>query len=114
MMSLPFLEAMTKSVSAASGSGETPMRMVCVGNNFGYVPDLFFPTETGVDYALPGQIQVLERHRDMFTILSQLDHGQEGVGGHGGVHAFLSGILSKNSKGFGKWIAFQIFCGLGK
>ena len=100
MMSLPLLEAMPKLVGAASSSGETPMRMVCVGNNFGYVPDLFFPAETGANYALPGQIEVLERHREVFTILSQLDHGQEGVGGHGGVHAFLSGILSKNSKGF--------------
>ena len=99
MMSLPFLEAMTGKASAAE-TGETPVRMVCVGNNFGYVPDLFFPTETGTDYVLPGQLEVLERHREEFSILSQLDHGQEGVGGHGGVHAFLSGILSKNSKGF--------------
>lgn len=99
MMSLPFLEAMTGKASAAA-AGETPMRMVCVGNNFGYVPQLFFPEQTGADYVLPGQLEVLERHREEFSILSQLDHGQEGVGGHGGVHAFLSGILSKNSKGF--------------
>jgi len=32
--------------------------------------------------------------------MSQLDHGSEGVGGHGGVHAYLSGILAKNSKGY--------------
>ena len=99
IMSLPFLEAMTGKVGATA-AGETPVRMVCVGNNFGYVPNLFFPMETGTDYVLPGQIKVLERHREEFSILSQLDHGQEGVGGHGGVHAFLSGILSKNSKGF--------------
>ena len=99
MMSLPFLEAMTGKVGATVAD-ETPVRMVCVGNNFCYVPSLFFPTETGTDYVLPGQIKVLERHREEFSILSQLDHGQEGVGGHGGVHAFLSGILSKNSKGF--------------
>ena len=48
MLSLPFLEAMTGKVGATA-AGETPVRMVCVGNNFGYVPNLFFPTETGTD-----------------------------------------------------------------
>ena len=100
MMSLPFLEAMSGSAGAATSAEKTPIRMVCIGNNFGYVPHLFFPKETGSEYVLPSQIEVLERHRNEFTILSQLDHGQEAVGGHGGVHAFLSGILSKNSKGF--------------
>ncbi len=99
-MSLPFLEAMSGSAKAASANGDVPMRMVCIGNNFGYVPQLFFPEEAGSDYVLPGQLEVLEQHRKNFSILSQLDHGQEAVGGHGGVHAFLSGILSKNSKGF--------------
>ncbi len=76
------------------------MRMVCVGTNFGFVPQLFFPTEVGSEYVAPPLIQPLEPHRSKFTIFSQLDHGSEGVGGHGGVHAFLSGVLSKNAKGY--------------
>jgi hypothetical protein len=94
MIALPHLNIM-----AAGKSAQPPMRMVCVGTNFGFVPRLFFPEQTGRDYVAPELIQQLEQHRDKFTILSQLDHGAEGVGGHTGVHAFLSGIRSKNSKG---------------
>lgn len=97
LVALPHLNMM-----AAGKAAQPPMRMVCVGTNFGFVPKLFFPEETGRNYVAPELIQQLEQHRDKFTILSQLDHGTEGVGGHGGVHAFLSGILSKNAKGFGE------------
>lgn len=96
MMALPHLDIM----AAATMSAEVPMRMVCVGTNFGFVPKLFFPTETGVNYSLPELLQPLAHHRDHFSIFSQLDHGSEAVGGHGGVHAYLSGILGKNSEGY--------------
>lgn len=94
MMALPFLE------SLGAAESETPIRMLCVGNNFGYVPKLFFPEETGANYAMPELLKSMEPFRDQLTIFSQLDHGSEGVGGHGGVHAYLSGILAKNSKGY--------------
>lgn len=93
-VALPHLNIM-----AAGRSAQSPMRMVCVGTNFGFVPKLFFPERTGVDYQAPELIQQLDQHRSKFTIFSQLDHLAEGVGGHTGVHAFLSGIRSKNSKG---------------
>ncbi len=101
LMGLPFMESLTAaSGPTASASAEVPMRMFCVGNNFGFVPKLFFPTEAGRDYAMPELLEPMAGFRDDFTIFSQLDHGTEGVGGHGGVHAYLSGILSKNSKGY--------------
>lgn len=96
MMALPHLDIM----AAATSSSEVPMRMVCVGTNFGFVPKLFFPTETGSNYAIPELLKPLAHHRNNFSIFSQLDHGSEGVGGHGGVHAYLSGILTKNAKGY--------------
>ena len=95
VLALPHLEAM-----AASGSPAVPVRMVCVGINYGFVPQLFFPSKTGLDYEAPLLLKPLERHRSDFTVFSQLDHGVNGQGGHAGVHAYLSGILSKNSKGF--------------
>ncbi len=84
----------------AGSTPDSPMRMLCVGNNFGFVPQLFFPEETGTDYRMPSLLEPLADHRKDFSVFSQLDHGTEGVGGHGGVHAFLSGVLSKNSNGF--------------
>ena len=93
LLALPHLNMMAKEAKAV------PMRIVCVGTNFGFVPDLFFPKESGPDFKAPELIQQLEQHRQNFTIFSGLDHGTEGVGGHAGVHAFLSGVLSKNSRG---------------
>lgn len=98
-MGLPFLESIG-AASAKAAATNIPMRMFCVGNNFGFVPKLFFPEEAGSNYNLPELIKPMKNHRDNFTIFSKLDHGSEGVGGHGGVHTFLSGILAKNSKGF--------------
>lgn len=95
MLALPQLNLMARAEEV-----DAPVRMVCVGTNFGFVPQLFFPNEVGRDYVAPELIQPLERHRAKFTLFSQLDHGAEGVGGHGGVHAFLSGVLSKNAKGY--------------
>ena len=97
VMALPHLNLMAET-SAASAA--PPMRMVCVGTNFGFVPKLFFPEQTGRNYAASELLKQMDRHREKYTVFSKLDHGAEGVGGHGGVHAFLSGILSKNSKGF--------------
>ena len=92
-------QALLLHLNIMAANSKQPMRMVCVGMNFGFVPKLFFPEQTGRDYTAPELIQQLAQHRDQFTIFSQLDHGAEGVGGHTGVHAFLSGIRSKNSRG---------------
>ena len=97
---LPYLDAMAANAAVSSETDDVPKRMVCIGNNFGYVPHLFFPEQTGTDYQMPDLLKPLEKHRSDLTIFSKLDHGTDGVGGHGGIHAFLSGILSKNSKGY--------------
>ncbi len=95
LMALPYLDAMagTTTVNAV------PTRMVCSGLNFGFVPRLFFPETTGSDYELPERLQPLKNLKNDFTVFSGLDHGTEAQGGHGGIHAYLSGVLSKNSKG---------------
>ncbi|MGB1817546.1 MAG: DUF1552 domain-containing protein [Rubripirellula sp.] len=91
-MALPCLEAM------ATPTDLTATRMVCVGLNFGFVPQLFFPTTTGRYYQLTERLEPLKKLRDDFTVFSGLDHGTEAQGGHGGVHAYLSGVLSKHSR----------------
>ncbi len=54
-MALPFLESLTvpKYAPAAERSAESPMRMVCIGLEYGLYPNDFFPQETGRDYELP-------------------------------------------------------------
>ena len=95
LMALPYLDAMAETVTLSA----VPMRMVCTGLNFGFVPRLFFPEVTGPDYELSERLKPLKKLKNDFTVFSGLDHGTEARGGHGGVHAFLSGVLSKNSKG---------------
>ena len=95
LMALPYLDAM----ASAADKHSQPMRMVCIGLNFGLVPRLFFPTETGSSYQLSERLAPLEKLRSEFTVFSGLDHGFNGQGGDGGVHAYLSGVLSKNSRG---------------
>ncbi len=97
---LPHLDAMAVTGPVKSIDSSVPKRMVCIGNNFGFVPQLFFPEKTGEQYDLPDLLKPLKKHQPDFTIFSHLDHGTNGQGGHSGIHAYLSGILSKNSKGF--------------
>jgi hypothetical protein len=95
VMALPYLDVSARAADASP----MPKRMTCVGLNFGLVPQLFFPTELGPDYQLTPRLAPLEKLRKEFTVFSGLDHGVNGQGGHGGVHAYLSGVLSKNSAG---------------
>ena len=86
-------------MAAPAGATEAPMRMACIGLNFGLVPQLFFPEQTGRGYELTDRLKPLEKLREDYTVFSGLDHGVNAQGGHGGVHAYLSGVLSKNSAG---------------
>ena len=71
------------------------MRLVCVGNPLGMLPEAFFPGQTGSGYTPPPLLEPLERHRRRFSVFSHLDHGVSG--GHRGVHAFLSGIKDQDA-----------------
>ena len=97
-IALPFLESMPNPLSAAQKIGMvSPMRMVCVGYNYGLNPERFFPQTAGKDYILPQYLESFGDIRDRFTVFSNLDH--PGVkGGHKAVHAFLSGVLANEAK----------------
>lgn len=95
-MALPFLEAMQPASRAtATASPSSPMRMVCVGNPLGLVPDAFFPKKTGAAYEATTLLKPLQEHRADFTVFSNLDHDVSG--GHRGVHAYLSGLKDNDA-----------------
>jgi hypothetical protein len=95
-LALPLME------SQLSRAGEkldaNPRRLVCIGNHLGYYPGNFFPKDAGLDYRISPTLQTAERHRDEFTVFSNLDDGM--TGGHNGVKAFLSGIRKDEASGF--------------
>ncbi len=76
--------------SLARETAEPPRRLVCVVNEFGFVPDQFFPQEAGRLATLPPLLAPLEGLRADFGVFSHLDHGQQG--GHHSVHSFLTGV----------------------
>ncbi len=99
LVALPFLESMAKPAAPVAPDGRPvePMRMVCIGLNYGMHPEGFFPKETGRDYRMPYLLKSLEGLRDDFTIFSHLDH--PGVnGGHFATHALLSGVRVEVAK----------------
>jgi len=86
-------------VSALSANAKTvrPMRMVAIGNAFGFYAQQFFPKATGTDYDTPHLLEPLAAHRKDLTVFAGLDHGVKG--GHFAVHAFLSGVRQVDAKG---------------
>ncbi|MDF1813120.1 MAG: DUF1552 domain-containing protein [Verrucomicrobiales bacterium] len=89
-LSLPFLETLSGAESAPAAQ-----RFVCVANPFGMIRDAFFPEATGLDAALPGNLEAFDKLRGKFTVFSNLDHGISG--GHAGTHAFLSGVRTQEA-----------------
>lgn len=96
-MALPLLDAMAPAARAAAHAAPT-MRMVCIGNPLGMLPQAFFPQSAGAGYELPEALEPLAQLRDQFTVFSNLDHDVKG--GHSAVHSFLSGIKDNESAGF--------------
>ncbi|MBM4224969.1 MAG: DUF1552 domain-containing protein [Gammaproteobacteria bacterium] len=80
-------------------ASKAPRRLVCVGLDFGFRPESFFPTNQGPELELTPLLKPLERWQKKLTVFSQLEH--PGVqGGHYGVHAFLSGVRREQAAGF--------------
>lgn len=93
-LSLPFLESMTRAVSAngaeAPGSA-IPRRLIAIGTPFGFDPAAFVPTATGKDYALPSHLEYLKDNRNDFTVISGLSHPNTRGGGHKAEAVMLTG-----------------------
>lgn len=92
--SLPLLA----SLEASNINTKVPKRLCCTGIGFGFAPIFLFPKTEGLKYEKTLLLKELEDHRGDFTLFYGLDHGSNGTGGHRGVHTFLSGIHSRNSK----------------
>lgn len=91
-LTLPLLQ---RDAEAAANTPAPPKRMVCVANPLGFVPDAFFPAESGRLDRLPPLLEPLDRLKTDFSIFSNLDHGVSG--GHQSAHTFLSGIRDSES-----------------
>src|SRR6266705_5750289 len=75
LLSLPLLDAMTpafaaaaRRIAAGTTPGGKPRRFLGICNNLGLLPEHFFPKESGRGYGLSPYLEVLDEHRNDFTV----------------------------------------------
>lgn len=97
-IALPTLESLRTggTANASTSRAHAPIRMVCVGNEFGMHPESFWPKDHGANYEITPTLKPLADHRDDFSLLSHLDHGLKG--GHFAIHAFLTGVKAADAR----------------
>ncbi|MEM7146450.1 MAG: DUF1552 domain-containing protein [Verrucomicrobiota bacterium] len=94
VMTLPLLETFADERAI----DRPPMRMAISGVYYGFIPEYFFPTETGETYRMPRLLRSLAPHREQLSIFSGLDHNLGG--GHEATRYFLSGIPTHQARSF--------------
>ena len=98
-LAIPALESLRPSpTKAADGAPPKARNFVCVAPDYGLNPEGFFPQQTGNQYAMPNSLKALARHRQDFSVFSQLDHPDVG-GGHGCTRTLLNGIKAADAGG---------------
>ncbi len=112
LLSLPMLDAMTPAFSdgVKAGVGETPggkpRRFLGICNNLGLLPEPFFPTGSGRDYAASPYLELLREHRNDYTVFSGVWH-PEVDGGHPADNCFLTAAPHPGSAGFRNTISLD-------
>jgi hypothetical protein len=111
-LALPMLDLM-RPVFGAQGTadapqapGAKPRRFFAVCNNLGLLPTPFFPTGVGRDYVASPYLQLLQDHRQDFTVFSGV--ALPGVdSGHPGDICFLTGAPHPSSASFHNTISLD-------
>ncbi|MBM3994169.1 MAG: DUF1552 domain-containing protein [Planctomycetes bacterium] len=90
-IAVPYLEIMGRSTVFAQTGQREPRRLACF-----YIPGAidrhgWFPRDTGRNYTLAPTHQPLARHRDDFTVLTNLLHIQGRISGHVHPYNWLTG-----------------------
>ena len=94
---LPLLE----SASKAAAPGRPPQRLVFLNFGFGPSEDWYpSPSDAGPAFMLPDAMQPLARHRESFSVLSNLTNIQSAnTGSHWGSTTFLTGANVRRTPG---------------
>ncbi|MCI0747505.1 MAG: DUF1552 domain-containing protein [Verrucomicrobia subdivision 3 bacterium] len=111
-LSLPFLDSMTAPFARAAQSesplspNATPRRMFGICNNLGLLPEHFFPKGNGRDYTPSPYLNLLQEHRDDFTVFSGVSHPNVD-GGHPSDISFLTAAPHPASSSFRNTISLD-------
>jgi len=93
---------------ALAKAAEHARRMLAVCNNLGLLPEKFFPTQPGRDYALSPYLELLKEHRQDFTVFSGVMH-PDVDGGHPADNCFLTAAPHPSNGGFRNTISLDQF-----
>jgi hypothetical protein len=105
-LALPLLEAMLPVRVRAAAAAASPRRLLAVNVPLGFIPENFFPSETGSGYALSEYLKPAEPLRNDFTLFSGTSH--PGVdGGHSAEKSFLTCAPSPGARTFRNTISLD-------
>lgn len=102
----PFARAARLASGSPLAPGAKPRRMLGICNNLGLLPDLFFPTGMGRDYALSPYLEQLREHRGDFSVFSGVSHPNVD-GGHPADICFLTAAPHPGSSSFRNTISLD-------
>ncbi|MEY4483475.1 MAG: hypothetical protein RL693_927, partial [Verrucomicrobiota bacterium] len=109
-LALPLLDAMLPNRIRAAGTVDitAPRRIVAINIPLGFIPEKFFPTEAGSNYALSDYLTPAESLRSDFTLFSGVSH--PGVdGGHSAEKSFLTAAPHPGARTFKNSISLDQF-----
>jgi len=104
-LALPLLESME---ALRAQSAPAPRRMFAICNNLGLLPAQFFPTGEGRDYKPSPYLELLQEHRQDFTVFSGVSHPNVD-GGHPSDISFLTAAPHPASSSFRNTISLDQF-----
>lgn len=105
-MALPWLDAMRPVRLRAAAADTEPRRFVAINIPLGFIPEKFFPEQTGSGYTLTSYLQPGEALREKFTVFSGTSH--PGVdGGHSAEKSFLTAAPSPGARTFKNTISLD-------
>ena len=110
-LALPLLDAMIPAFARGADSHPIPRRMIAINVDLGFLPEEFFPKQSGKNYQFSPYLEVLKNHRDQFTVFSGLSH-PEVKGGHQADVSFLTGAKHPTAAGFKNSISLDQFAAL--
>lgn len=95
-LALPFLDSMAPAFAKAPVK---PRRMIGICNNLGLLAENFFPKDAGRGYAASPYLQVLQEHRNDFSVFTGVSHPNVD-GGHPADVCFLTAAPHPGSGSF--------------
>lgn len=104
-LALPLLEAM-QPVLAQTKPATKPRRMLAICNNLGLLSDQFFPQGSVREYKASPYLELLQAHRNDFTVFSGVSHPNVD-GGHPADVCFLTAAPHPGSSSFRNTISLD-------